>query len=238
MHGCTHSDLTRPKKGFTILEIVVVAAILFLTYADRLADRVRKGLNSERAGRRMRDGRVLLATLCFFPVGCVASVSLFDSLIASRVFLIFTPYLLVLISVGINEVSHRLVSSLLIAALLITLHVGSLIYYKEYPTEALDYKDLTGVMNANSQKGDVFVVHKQSWVTTPLFYYLDQNRFKIVAEGLATELNDPETRRVWVVNFEGQPLTDEMRDALAGYQTQFASRGKRAEVVMYERVER
>ena len=30
MHGCTHSDLTRPKKGFTILEIVVVAAILFL----------------------------------------------------------------------------------------------------------------------------------------------------------------------------------------------------------------
>lgn len=30
MHGCTHSDLTRPRQGFTVLEIVVLVAILVL----------------------------------------------------------------------------------------------------------------------------------------------------------------------------------------------------------------
>jgi len=30
MHGCTHSELTRPRQGFTVLEIVVLVAILVL----------------------------------------------------------------------------------------------------------------------------------------------------------------------------------------------------------------
>ena len=182
------------------------------------------------------DGRFLLLMLSFLPLLLVALISLFNSLLASRLFLVFTPYLLLLYACGIwNLISRSKTIKALMIPVLGLIFVFSVSYYRLYPSDVIDYQDLAEKINCSAQNGDVVLVHKRRWVTTPIFYYLDSHKLLITAENAAQIEKDQTIKRVWLINFEGQPPTPEMIDATKEFHKSAEIFSQRSNAVLFER---
>lgn len=218
--------------------ILPILALVAPAILNRASTFIRDRSHFVNLARRLTDGRGLLLCLFFFPVGSLLTVSIFNSLLASRVFLIFTPYLMVLIALGVTRLARSKTVAAAVIVLFSAAHLGSVYFYANYPSEAFEYKEVAARLNATARAGDSMLVHNTSWVTTPLYYHLDLNRFDIVAEDLLTATNRSDVNRVWLVNFEGQPPTEEMAQALSAFHPTTSISSRRAEVVLYERIER
>ncbi|MEJ7712613.1 MAG: hypothetical protein WKF84_22890 [Pyrinomonadaceae bacterium] len=101
-----------------------------------------------------------------------------------------------------------------------TIHFFSVTYYRAYPSEVLDYQGLALKMASKINEGDLIFVHKKSWVTTPIFYYLKPEKYQLIAENYREEVQRHPHSRVWVIEFVGEPISEEMHAALANYHRQ------------------
>lgn len=107
-----------------------------------------------------------------------------------------------------------------LASLLIVVHLWSVVYYRSYPSEILDYQGLAQKMAVKIKDEDLIFVHPRSWITTPIFYYLKPEKYQLVTGNFRKEVARHPQARVWAVEFDGQPLTKEMQAALAGFARQ------------------
>ena len=126
---------------------------------------------------------------------------------------------MILIAVGVRNLSQKLLTGIPLAMFLIVIHIGSVAYYREY-SEGIDYQDLAQQVANRSQEGDLFFVHNRSWATTPIFYYLDKRSHQLVAENFDDAVNQNSNARIWVIYPEWLPPSREMQEALARFHLQ------------------
>lgn len=230
------SLVARHDRELLLLTCLVPIAALFLPdVAVRVWKYYRKTFRLFCLIDFARDSRFLLVALSILPLGLVVFISLFNSLLASRLFLIFVPYLLILIAAGVINLARRSVVFIPAAILIVFLHAASVNYYRHYPTEMLDYSNLAGKMTAAAEVGDTVFVHRRSWITTPVFYHLDSRKFDFAAHDFDLSAADKNVRRIWLVDFEGQAPGPEMLEALSGFEPILTVDARRSKAVLYRR---
>jgi hypothetical protein len=161
--------------------------------------------------------RSLMFLLAFLPASLVFALSFIFPLLASRLFLLFTPFLLILIAGGVSRYSRRLALAVPVCAVLLALHVTSAAYFRLTPSDSRDYQELAQKVKAAIEQQDLIFVHRASWRTTPIFYYLRKGEYRLIADGFQTAVEKNPQSRVWVVLLDEKQPTEQMRSALTGF---------------------
>ncbi len=137
------------------------------------------------------------------------------------------------------NLSRRRSLAVVLGAILIGIHLASILHFRSYPTEARDYGDLGRKMALHFEPGDMVFVVNRSWVSTPLYYYIDSLNPRYVADDYADALSDVPSARVWLLFFESprwgayETTTEEMRQALAGYVPSVDVQALRSRAILY-----
>lgn len=204
------------------LYVVATAPILLLglpKVATLITGAVMRRLPGLERWRQRANG----ATVLIWMLAAVAPVMVFAaagimSLLASRVFLVFVPYLLLLLVAPIVLLPRqRLVRGAGIAALA-ALFVASVPLSWRMPNSPRDYKTLVAGMEPLMQPDDLVFVLDKRWEEAPLFYYLRDARY--VFSDYAAALKAAPDARVWLVTWTSiyvPVVNDDRRAALAGY---------------------
>lgn len=228
--------IAKRRNEQILLTCLVPIAALFIPFViARTQDYLQKFASQLKKFEIIQDSRMLLISVTFVPVILLIIVSLFNSLLVSRLFLIFTPYLLILIAVGIFHLSSRITIAIPLGLLVLCLHIASVSYYFSYPISPNDYKNLANQLHLKSERGDQLFVIGQNWFTTPLFYYLDDDKLNIVAENFGEITSNPQTQRVWLLNFHNVPPNVEMLSALSEFHPTVTISARYTTAVLYER---
>ena len=154
------------------------------------------------------------------------------SMLAPRAFLIFIPYLLILIAASIcilPKPTRPILTALLAGLFAYSIHFASL-----KPPSPNDYKTLAQLMAREMMPGDLIFVRNRNWVDTPLFYYLPNKRY--VAENYSAALSQMPDRRIWLVwwPFNGKPaLADARTNALRNYRLEKSLHATRAQADLF-----
>jgi hypothetical protein len=167
--------------------------------------------------------------LTIVPAAIVFALSFVFPLLASRLFLLFTPFLLILIARGVRRYSHKLAVAVPLCLLILALHVSSIAYFKQTPSDSRDYQELAEKVMASVEESDLIFVHRASWATTPIFYYIREGSHRLVADGFQNAVSANPNSRAWLILFGEQQPSEEMRSALGGFapgQEITARRGK------------
>jgi hypothetical protein len=147
----------------------------------------------------------------------LAVLSLFFPMFLSRGVLLYTPYLMLVLSKGLLALVRRTRLWIVVAAILAVIHPLSIVHYRhsnhEHPT---DYKSLAERWMPMIEDNDLIFVQRH-WATTPMFYYLARDRYFLVGANYAEEINRHPDSRVWVLSLEGIPMSSQMEKALQEY---------------------
>lgn len=171
--------------------------------------------------------------LAILPVGMIALASLITPLYASRGLLLYTPFLLLVLSRGLVAFARKTRFWIVIGAFLVAVHPLSVLHYKslhhEHPT---DYMALAEQWMPEIEDSDLIFVERQ-WATTPIFYYLKADRYHFVGSDYSKELRRSPGSRVWALSLYGIPVPSSMEKALEGYQVQKTVEARWITAVLY-----
>ncbi len=175
--------------------------------------------------RRMLPGKAysLAYLLAIIPPLIIAGVSLLTPFFAARGMLLYTPYLLVVLSVGLVSVCRirrrwlSTVAFVFLSVFLVVTHYSSFQYQKHRPIPSIDYKGLAEKWAPHLKQSDLILVRRH-YATGPIFYYVKRHRYHFVGEKYAQHINSSAYPRVWVLSFPTVPPTKEMKEPLGGYQ--------------------
>jgi hypothetical protein len=159
----------RRQQEMALTGLVPIAALAMPSVLNRVWPLVRWG--PARLGERLpvSPGSLsLFFMLAFVPSLFVFSVSFAQPLLASRLFLLFTPYLLVVIAVGAVRLARPRLVGIALAIVLLIVHLASVVYFREHPSEAIDYQDLAWKIRDRSDPSDLIFVHHKNWAATPM----------------------------------------------------------------------
>lgn len=183
----------------------------------------------------------LITLLAFLPTIALVLLAFRASVLNERGFQIFASYVLILAAAGTWVVGRSRLARVPLALSLIALHIGSFTHWRHYPNESRDYRALAEQMNERMQTRDlVFVVPRENAIT-PLYYYLDGRGYTYVPEDYAEAVAVNPDARVWLVFFESygwgpfRTTSDEMLDALAGFELETQVEALRARAELYRR---
>ncbi len=158
----------------------------------------------------------LIIFLAVVPVGLLALVSIAIPLIAGRTVSIFAPYLMLIVSMGAIRLCQARFARGLAIVLLFSLNTAGFLEYREQPHSPTDYKELAAQVVPKAQPGDLWFIFRH-WATSPIFYYLDPDRYTFVAREHAQILSKQPGARVWVLGFERLPPPTRVTDPLNGH---------------------
>ena len=164
----------------------------------------------------LRKGRNLTALIplqAFLPTLLLFAVSYQVALTAPRAYVIFVPYLLVVIAAGVLSLTRWRRHAVIVALAII--FPASALLLRAIPLSPRDYQGLARAMDAKMQADDLVFAPPRDWAYTPIFYYLDPKR--IVAANYADAVRRAPRSRVWVLSMLRQGPTIEMANALSGY---------------------
>ncbi len=154
----------------------------------------------------------------------MAIVAVFSAVVvpvtAERAFLIFVPYVLILIAAGVSVLFDVKALRIPLAAALAVLFAASVVYLYGTPISPRDYRGIAAQIKAHQRPGDMIFLRPKSWIDTPVTYYLDHR--KLVATDYAGAVAHNPQARVWVILWAQPEPYPEMRPALAGF-TQVAT---------------
>ncbi len=148
-------------------------------------------------GLLKRSGRYLTPITL---LGVVAPVLLFIlsfavTILASRAFLVFVPFVLILSAAAIVSITRRAVA-IPIGVVVTGLFVWMCGHGMQRPNSPRDYRTLSVRILAEAQPGDLLFVRNKNWADTPLMYYM--GAMPIVGENYTEALSDVAAPRVWV----------------------------------------
>jgi 4-amino-4-deoxy-L-arabinose transferase-like glycosyltransferase len=150
----------------------------------------------------------LTVLLAIAPVTVMVAATLF----APRAALIFVPFLLMTLAMGLSTLLRRSRGWLVLLVLLAVLHGISAAHYKQRLHEPTDYQALARQWTPLIEKNDLIFMQRH-WATTPIFYYLNPNQYTFVGY----DYPQYQAPRIWVLTLEDVPNPPEMTQALAGY---------------------
>lgn len=177
---------------------------------------------------------LLLLALIPPPLFYIASIKM--SVLASRAFLLFTPFLLLLVAAGLMQLPRsRLLRPLGVAAV-VSLFAVSCLYFADRPISPRDYKGIATKLSQKLQPGDVIFVRYRHWQDTPIFYYLHDAHY--VTEDHRGWLTRHHPRRVWLIEWwpwDKRGRKDHRREDLtsAGYEDHGFLSAEKARAVLY-----
>lgn len=140
------------------------------------------------------------------------------AILANRAFVLFVPYLVILVAGGVAGTGSRLLR-LAAAAGVLALFAASVPYSFAKPGSPRDYKNLVAAMLPEYRADDLIFVLDRRWEEAPFFYYLPGARY--VFSDYDAALRDNAAARVWLVTwpFPDRPVIDDARrEALRRYQ--------------------
>lgn len=185
--------------------------------------------------------RSLVVFTAFLPFLFLVGVSFRSSLLINRGFLIFIPYVLVLAAAGALVLGRHRLLLLPVAAALLSIHVASIVHWRQYPNEARDYAALATLMNERIQPGDLVFVRPESFEVTPMFYHLEDRGHHYVTRDYDRAVASATDARVWLMFFESytwgpfSTTTDEMSSALTGFRLHEEVEALRARAQLFVR---
>lgn len=215
-----------------VFGIVPLLAIGFPAIGARLHDAVRSWLGP--AG-----GVSLPLLLALVPAAIVVALSFWTSMLAPRAFLMFVPFLLIVLAAGFVRIAKRWWLAVPLGTLLVALHVGSVLHFQAYPTEQIDYADLGHRMGGVMEEGDLVFVVPELWVYTPLYYYLSASGPTYVGEGYAEAAAERSHGRVWLLYLDSVQwgpygtATPAMEEALGGFTVEQEVTSRRGRARLY-----
>jgi 4-amino-4-deoxy-L-arabinose transferase-like glycosyltransferase len=222
------------KRTAAILAIAPLAAAV--PFADRLLCRWWPRLQEKLAGTTMwlRGGLfTLTGWLAIVPILIILLISPVVPLFASRGVSLFTPYLLVTTARGLVDLVRRDLRWLVLAAVLAVAHPLSVYHFYHQPNTPRDYKALSLQMASRVQASDLILLRGSHWQTTPIFYYLDADRYHFAGKDYSQAIAKHPGARVWAVNWEDNYLPPELIDALRDYTPSETIKVWGAQAVLY-----
>lgn len=198
------------------LSLVPLVAVLIPLVAGRVRPWLARA--APVVERLLRDQPALTSlvpTLALLPALAMFVVSYVLTLTAPRAFLIFVPYLLIVVAAGAVSVARRRVVSLTVGALLVSMFAASTVILHRTPISPRDYQGLGRQIQARLQPDDLIFVPGGHWGYTPLFFYLDHDR--LVPGGYFAALRRHPNSRVWLPTFFKLPTHEDATRALEGY---------------------
>lgn len=177
--------------------------------------------------RKHRNATALVPMLAVVPTLVLFALSFNVALTAPRAFVMFVPYLLIVVAAGVLSLRAWPI----VGAALLIVFAASTVVLRAVPISPRDYRGLAEAMNARMEAGDVVFTPARDWAYTPMFLYLDHRR--LVAANYAAALRRAPGSRVWVLSMLDQPPAAEMRSALAGYAVAGKVEALRANAVLY-----
>lgn len=208
------------RRWHMILTAVVpVAAVLVLWALERWWPLVQRTLDS--LYTRVPPARgfsSLYAYLVFLPSLIMLAVSSSNYLLGSRLFLLFTPYVLILSAIGLADIGKRRILVAALSAAIISVHLLSIMHFRTYPSEVIDYAGLSQELARRYNQDDLIFVRNRDWASTPIFYYLTDTSFRFVTDGFDDAVRANSDSRVWVIHFKDYPPPPAMQAALTGFQ--------------------
>jgi len=175
------------------------------------------------------QGLLILAGIV--PVALLGTLAQFRPILNQRGLLFATPYLLLLLSVGLT--SLRPMWAGLTIPLLAAMCIASCLSYRGMTVDPADYAQFGNTLQAAIHPSDLVFVRK-AWYAAPILYYLPPGRFHLVGRNYAGScVGDPHAR-VWVVLLYDAAPTDDIQSALAGYRAVKTISAPRAKAILYE----
>ncbi len=171
------------------------------------------------AWRRRVSGPRLLAWL--IAIGAPAILFILSAkvaILATRAFLVFVPFLVILVAGSVSGITRTGLRRGAVA-LLVGVFAASVPYSFAKPGSPRDYKTLVAGMRADLRSDDLIFVLDKRWEEAPVYYYIPQGRY--VTSDYAAALRAAPEARVWLVTWPSpyQPvIVDERRAALSDYQ--------------------
>ncbi|MBI1354824.1 MAG: hypothetical protein GC160_10795 [Acidobacteria bacterium] len=158
-----------------------------------------------------------LFMLALGPLAMVTAVHEITPFFAPRGMALFSPFLLALCGVGLARLARSGGAGALAAAGLLVAMVGvqaASIRIVHSEPGAFDYRRMALEVREHMGPEDRIFVGPH-WSVTPLFYYWRNEADRLVGDHWAQAAG--QTRRVWLVEAERQPLPADMLPALAGW---------------------
>jgi hypothetical protein len=161
-------------------------------------------------------GRNLSTLLALLPAIAMLALWPITQIFAPRTALLYIPYLLLVVARGLVCLVQR-DKRWLTLGLVVALAFGvSTMHFKQRLRHPTDYSGLAQQWIGQIAPSDLIFV-KRHWVTTPIFYYLDFDRYHFVGYDYGEMTRAFPVARVWVLSFQGIPSSKAMDEALAGY---------------------
>lgn len=158
------------------------------------------------------------------------------SVLAPRAFLLFTPYLLLLIAAGLWRLRPRKALLLPAGAGLAAVVVAGLTHAIDRPHTPRDYKQLAAAIHDAAQPGDLILIRRKSWADTPILYYLDPS--EVIATKDASWIGSSAPERVWVVRWNDDyelSEADYLTTVTPGYESAGGVSARRGRAILMTR---
>jgi hypothetical protein len=159
----------------------------------------------------------LVVMLAVVPIAVLSAASLVVPVLAQRTAMYFGPYLMLILGAGALRLSRmRILRALVVSALLVLNVVGHLQYRKLHFHGPADYAALASQIEIKSKQDDLWFVFRHVR-TTPMFYYLDFEKYNFVGRDYVEALENYPKARVWVLGFKWDPPPPRVTKPLADY---------------------
>ena len=210
--------------------LLVVGGLLFERYWGRLRH---LGQAVSRRMPRLPFPNSLIGQLALLPVFAVAAASVAVPIFTSRGVMLYTPYLLLALARGLVSRIREARVWILLALVLAVAHPLSVIHYQmSHHEDPIDYRGLAEQWLPQVAEDELVFVHVH-WTTTPIFYYLDADRYEVVGADYTDALAGYPGVSIWVIRLDGLAMPFEMQDALEDHHVQDIIRARGISAVLY-----
>ncbi|HMB69773.1 MAG TPA: glycosyltransferase family 39 protein [bacterium] len=164
----------------------------------------------------------LAVTMAFLPALAIAVATFQVPLFAARQMYVFVPYVLLVMGAGMVWIAGRkprmagLAAATALAVVLGVAHARSYRWYETRLQSPHEYSELAEKWKPEIRDDDLILV-EDLWATTPVFYYVELNRYRFIPRDWEAAVAEHPDARVWRLAFHNFPVAQGQRDALAGH---------------------
>ena len=186
----------------------------------------------------------LSTVLCTVPAAIVLVLSTIVPLVDDKYFLLFTPFLLVLVAEGVATLlatARGVASRIAVMAtlgLVTLLLVNSIRFYRGVDATPIDFRGLASQLRPELNESDQVLVFKH-YAMTPLFYYLGLDPSRYVGTNHAA-VRQSGPGRFWLISLRDTEIPDpkSFQEAASGCVLTQTLTARRIRAERYERCER
>ncbi len=167
----------------------------------------------------MNNLNSLNTLLGIVPAFIIAVISFITPLFIARGVLAFVPYFLIILCRGLASLMRRSKLWVILLIAIGMIHGFGVKHWQARVHSPRNYKELYEKLEPKIQKSDLIFVYR-NWAMTPIFYYLKEDRYRLVGKDYSQAIEENPNSRIWVLCLPGMPMKQEIKDALKGYQLQ------------------